>query len=276
MPNEKPFVTVFTPNYNREHLISETIESILNQSYTNFEYIIVDDGSTDNSWDIIQEYAQQDNRIKAFRNKKNLKIVKTRNKGFKLSSPKATYFAIIDSDDVAISKRLEIQVKFLEKNPKYGLVGSNKYIIDENSQIIGYRNYPLSDKEIRKTITIYNPIAQSSVLMRKKVINMIGYYDQKWKFCQDYDYWLRVGRFWKMKNIKTPLIKYRISKNQVKSKSIKDTIIYTYKIQEKAIHKYGYPDSLLNKVYRVFLRVILIYPKIVYILYRIRFSKFPF
>ena len=130
MSNKTPLITVFTPNYNREKVIHETIESILNQTYSNFEYIIIDDGSTDNSWDLIQKYANQDERIRAYRNKRNLKIVKTRNKGFKLSSPNAKYFAIIDSDDVALSKRLEVQVRFLETHPEYGLVGSNKYLID--------------------------------------------------------------------------------------------------------------------------------------------------
>ena len=114
-----------------------------------------------------------------FRNNKNLKIVKTRNKGFDLSSPKAKYFAILDSDDVALPNRIEIQVKFLEKNSDYGLVGSNLLIINENSEIIGIRKYPSTDSEIRKRIMRFNPIAQSSVLLRKEAIKEIGFYDKK-------------------------------------------------------------------------------------------------
>ena len=94
---ELPFITVFTPNYNKEKFLPETIESILNQSYRNFEYIIVDDCSTDDSWAIIQKFAKKDTRIKAYRNESNLKIVKTRNKGLTLSSKDAKYFAIIDT-----------------------------------------------------------------------------------------------------------------------------------------------------------------------------------
>ncbi|MGM0469186.1 MAG: glycosyltransferase family 2 protein [Promethearchaeati archaeon] len=272
MTDKSPFITVFTPNYNREKVVHETIESILNQTYGNFEYIIIDDGSTDKSWEIIQKYANKDDRIKPFRNKENLKIVKTRNKGFKLSSPDAKYFAIIDSDDVALSKRLELQVKFLETHPEYGLVGSNKYLIDENSQIIGHRDYPSTDREIKKVIMRYNPIAQSCVLLRKKVIDKIGYYDETWQVCQDYDYWLRVGRFWKLRNLDVPLVKYRVSKEQVKFKSISDTIKFTYKIQEKALEKYGYSDSVFNKIYRLLLKLSMVYPKIVNYIYRIRFS----
>lgn len=276
MNSSKPFVTVFTPNYNREEVLPETIESILNQTYSNFEYIILDDGSTDNSWQIIQDYAKKDKRIKPYRNEENLRIVKTRNKGFELSSSKAKYFAILDSDDIALPHRLELQVNFMEQNPEFGLAGGNKYLIDENSEIFGYRNYPTRNQEIKKVITRYNPIAQSCVLLRKTVIEQVGKYDEKWKYCQDYDYWLRVGKRWKLRNLELPLIKYRISEEQVKSKNMTETIRYTYKIQEKAIKKYGYSDTLFNKMYRILLRISLIYPKLTYILYRLRFSKFNF
>ena len=128
--NENPFITIFTPNYNGSKFISETLESILGQTYSNFEYIIIDDHSNDDSWKIIQKYAKKDNRIKIYRNEKNLGITKTRNKGFHLSSTRAKYFAIIDSDDVALFDRIKIQIEFLEKNSDYGLVGSNIIIIN--------------------------------------------------------------------------------------------------------------------------------------------------
>jgi len=132
---KNPYVTIFTPNYNCARFISETIESILNQTYENFEYIIIDDCSTDRSWQIIQNYANKDKRIKIYRNKKNLGIVRNRNKGFKKRSPQSKYFVIIDSDDVSLKNRIELQVRFLEDNPYYGLVGSNVIIIDENSKL---------------------------------------------------------------------------------------------------------------------------------------------
>lgn len=265
---KEPFLTVFTPNYNRSRYISETIESILNQSYSNFEYIIIDDCSTDNSWEIIQKYAKKDVRIKVYRNSNNLKIVKTRNLGFKTSSPKAKYFAIIDSDDISLPDRLETQVNFLENNPEYGLVGSNIVIINENSEMIGFREFPLKNDEIHNVLTRFNPIAQSSVLLRKIVIEQIGFYHNKWEVCQDYDYWLRVGVSWKLANIERPLIKYRFSKTQVKATNFKDTLKNTYLIQKKAIEIYGYRDNLLNKLYRTSLKLGMINSKLSYILFR--------
>ena len=265
---KNPFITVFTPNYNGSKYISETIESVIKQSYTNFEYIIIDDHSTDNSWQIIQKYAKKDQRIKTFRNTRNLQIVKNRNCGFQHSSPEAKYFAIIDSDDISLPDRLETQVDFLENNPEYGLIGSNIIIINENSEIIGFRKFPLKDNEIHNVITRFNPIAQSSVLLRKIVIEQIGFYHNRWEVCQDYDYWLRVGISWKLANIERPLIKYRFSKTQVKVTNFKESLKNTYLIQKKAIKIYGYSDNLFNKLYRTSLKLLMINSKLSYILFR--------
>ena len=273
MKKLEPLITVFSPNYNNARYISETIESILNQTYQNFEYIIIDDCSTDNSWQIIQEYAKKDNRIKAYRNLKNLGIVKTRNRGLKAGSANSKYFAIIDSDDVSKLNRLRIQVEFLERNQDYGLVGSNIFIIDEDSNIIGLRQYPSNDREIRKKITRFNPFSQSSVVIRTKVINQVGLYDEIWDVCQDYDYWLRIGINWKFANLDTPLIKYRISKTQIKYTNLKETILNTYLIQKKAIAKYGYRDSAFNKILRIFLKFSLRFPKLLYYIYKIGVLK---
>jgi glycosyltransferase involved in cell wall biosynthesis len=270
---ESAFITVFTPNYNKSKFLRETIESVLQQTYENFEYIIIDDFSTDESWDIISEYAAKDNRIKIYRNEENMKIVKTRNKGFQLSSDYAKYFAILDSDDVSTPERLEEQVKFLEENNEYGLVASNTIIINEESKEIGYRNYVLSDIEIRKVITRINPIAQSSVMIRKQAIKDVGLYDERWNVCQDYDYWLRIGINWKLKNINTPLVKYRLSENQVKITNLKDTIKNTYLIQKKALKEYNYEDSFYNKFYRLILRLSFAYPKFAYFIYKRMINK---
>ena len=270
---ELPFVTVFTPNYNKSKYLQETVESVLQQTYTNFEYIIVDDCSTDESWDIIRAYASKDERIRAYRNDENLKIVKTRNKGFQYSSKEAKYYAIIDSDDVSTPERLEKQVAFLEENPQYGLIGSDTIVIDEESKEIGYRKYASSDLEIRKVITRLNPIAQSSVLIRKQAIQDVGYYDEKWNVCQDYDYWLRIGIDWKLKNFNKPLIKYRLSGTQVKITNLKETVRNTYLIQKKAVKDYNYDDSLYNKFYRLILRLTILYPKFAYFIYRRMINK---
>ncbi|MBM7409116.1 glycosyltransferase family 2 protein [Methanococcus maripaludis] len=228
-----PTVSVIMPNYNNEKYLPEAIESILNQTYENFEFIIIDDCSTDNSWKIIQKYAEKDNRIKAFRNEKNLKIVKTRNKGFKLMSSNSKYIAIFDSDDISMPERLEKQVAFLEKNPDYGLVGSHTLIIDENSEIIGYRKYETDFKKIIKNMLKKNQFAQPSVMIRKSAIYNVGFYDDEFEVCEDYDLWFKFAKNYKIINIDEFLLKYRISNTQSKSTKLKKTLIYTLKVQKK-------------------------------------------
>ena len=272
MIKKNPFITVFTPNYNKSKYISDTIESILNQTYTNYEYIIIDDCSTDNSWEIIKNYAKKDNRIKAFKNKQCLKIVKTRNRGFKISSPNSKYFAIIDSDDVALLTRLVKQVDFLENNPDYGLIGSNIYVINENSIQIGYRKFPSRDEKIKKTILRANPFCQSSVLLRKEVIEELGYYDEEWEVCQDYDYWLRVGIKWKLANLNDFLIKYRISNSQVINIFFKKTLINTYRIQKKAVKIYGYKETIFDKLCLILSGTFPYFPNFFYKINLLRFS----
>ena len=190
-----PFVSVLIPNYNCEKYIGESIKSILDQTYKNFECIIVDDCSTDNSWKIIQTYAKKDKRIKCVRNETNLKIVKSRNKLFDLASSKSKYYAIFDSDDISMPERLEKQVKFLELNKRVMLLGGQLKIIDEDSKEFARRKYPITNKQILKKILLYSVFAQPSVMIRKDVLKKIGYYDLKFTGipCEDYDLWLRVS-----------------------------------------------------------------------------------
>ena len=125
MTKTKPFISIIMPVYNNELYLSYAIESILKQTYSNFEFIIIDDCSTDSSWKIISKYAKKDKRIKAHKNKKNLKIVKTRNKGFELMSKKTKYIAIFDSDDISLPKRILHEVEFLEDNYNFEIVSGH-------------------------------------------------------------------------------------------------------------------------------------------------------
>ncbi|MBA2846972.1 glycosyltransferase involved in cell wall biosynthesis [Methanococcus maripaludis] len=228
-----PTVSVIMPNYNNEKYLPEAIESIVKQTYKNFEFIVIDDCSTDSSWDIIQNYAKKDNRIKAFRNEKNLKIVKTRNKGFKLMSSNSKYIAIFDSDDISMPERLEKQFNFLEKNLDYGLIGGHTYIINESSEIIASRKYETNFKKIIKNIIKKSPVAQPSVMIRKSALLNVGYYNEKYDVCEDYDLWFKIANNYKIGNLDEFLLKYRITKTQSKTTQLKKTLKNTLKIQKK-------------------------------------------
>ncbi len=227
-----PNISVVMPVYNSEKLVWETIESILNQTFIDFEFIIVDDCSTDKSWNIIQKYANKDRRIKAYRNKKNLGVVKTRNKMLDLINHNSKYIAMIDSDDIAKPERLDKQIKFLEKNTDYAIVWAFLEIIDKNGKTIWYRKYPVTPDEIGKTICKKSPLAQPSVMVRKSAWDKVWKYNKNFERVQDYELWFRFFKKWyKLANLPEYLLKYRIHSNQGKSKHLKLTIKNTLKIQ---------------------------------------------
>lgn len=124
-----PLVSVVMPVYNREDLVGRAIESILSQTYPNFEFIIIDDGSTDKTMEIVQSYAQKDNRIVVLKNEMNKGIPTTRNRGH--AAARGKYIAVMDSDDVALPERLEIQTWMMEQHPEWAFSTSRKWTLDD-------------------------------------------------------------------------------------------------------------------------------------------------
>lgn len=243
-------VSVIMPVYNTEKYVAEAIESILNQTFKDFEFIIIDDCSTDWSYQICKEYAKKDKRIRLFRNDKNMGVVKTRNLLFKKVSPESKYIAIIDSDDVAKKDRLEKQVKFMEDNPDYAIIGSNLEIINENWETIGYRKYPETFNEVKKIILKKSPLAQPSALIRKTYLKKVWDYNEKFERAQDYELWVRFFSKWfKLWNIQEALLKYRVFPEQWKSKHLKLTLKNTIKIQVNAIRKYWIKPTISDLIF---------------------------
>jgi glycosyltransferase involved in cell wall biosynthesis len=228
-----PLVSVVMPVHNAERFLREAIESALGQTHRALELVLVDDGSTDGSWAIAQELAAGDARVKAFRNPHNLGIVKTRNRAFAEADPRSEYFAVLDSDDVCMPDRLERQVGFLRAHPDHGLVGGNTLIIDEHGAEVGERRYPSTHEQIIKVITRYNPIAQPSVMIRRSALREVGQYDERYPRCQDYDLWLRMAARWKLANLDSFTLKYRISATQGKRVKLRDSLRFTIDIQRQ-------------------------------------------
>ena len=264
-------VSVLMPAYNCERFIGEAIESVLNQTFTNFELVIIDDCSTDGTWDVILSYAKKDARIKAFQNEKNLKIVKTRNRLFDLASGK--YYAIFDADDVMVPTRLEEQVAFLKRYKNYGAVGSSTVIIDGNSRKIGFRKYPCSNSDIRKKIFKFNPFAQPSMMVRASVIDDVGVYRKEgFDRARDYDLWLRIFEKNKMYNFEKPLLKYRVSKTQGKKTHLKETLRSTVALKKKWVVRKG---TFSDVLYLFLERILLLFPErfVLWLFKKVRYSK---
>lgn len=242
------------PVFNTKKWLGEAVESILHQTFTDFEFIIVDDCSTDGSYELLQEYAQKDKRIKLYKNEKNSGVAFTKNRAIRLST--TDYLASQDSDDVSFTERLQMQYDFLEKNKDFAVVAGNNLIIDETGKQIGQRKY--SD-HIRAVILKKSPVSHPTTMIRKSHFLAVGGYANI-PYVEDYD--LRVKLFvkgYKIKNLSKNLLKYRIRKGQVKSEKVKGTIKGTLRVQSEAYHSLR--PSLSDRIYHFCLQCLQLLPK---------------
>ena len=191
-------ITVLLSVFNGEKWLDKSINSILNQTYRNFEFLIINDGSKDNSLEIIKKYALIDKRIK-FLSHKNIGLTKSLNKGIKNS--KGEWIARIDADDIACPKRLELQIKYATKY-NLGLVGCQSNIIDENDnfkrKIIVPSDYRTIYYHLKNQKQIFS---HSSVLFDKNLVLKLGGYRVAMHKAQDYDLWLRISEVSKVGTI---------------------------------------------------------------------------
>lgn len=219
----QPTISVIMPVYNAERYLDDAIQSILNQTYEDFEFIIINDCSTDNSYNIIKKYEKKDKRIITINNWKNLGITRSLNKGLKRSS--GQHIARMDADDISMINRLEEQIK---KMKHYDVVGSDIIIINEDNEQIGHRDY---EQNIDNIIKIKSPLAHPVVMFNKLLIDKRGY-NENMCSAQDYELWvyfyLQGAR---ITNIKLPLLKYRMHTKANKNKNTKQTIRDTIKVK---------------------------------------------
>lgn len=210
MDKSIPVVSVVMAAYNvfpRD--FHRAITSILSQTYKDFEIIIVDDASTDDTLDIAKAYARKDGRVVVVKNDNNLGAAGARNKGIQRAVGK--YIAIMDADDIAHPKRLAKQVAFLENNPKVGLLGTAYRTIDGSGRTI-QRISPLkTDKLIRWEMLLNSPFAHSSVTYRRELYLQTGGYPEDHLLSEDYELFYRMSAITKMANLKEALVYYRIS-----------------------------------------------------------------
>lgn len=185
---------------NRASFISRAVKSAQNQSFTDWELLVLDDDSNDATEAILASIMASDNRIKYHKNSPALGISKNRNKA--LSLAKGKYIAVLDSDDFWIDgSKLQKQYDFLEANPNYILIGSNIKIIDEKENFIKETTFASEDKEIRKKILKDNQIPHSTVMIRKDLMNKVGGYDNKLSCVEDLDLFLKLGQLGKFKKL---------------------------------------------------------------------------
>ncbi len=192
---------------NRADFIIKAIKSVQNQSFSDWELIILDDDSNDGTEAIIGPFMARDNRIKYHRNSPALGISGNRNRGLSLSTGK--YLAVLDSDDEWVDhEKLKKQYGFLEQNSEYALIGSNIKVVDEKGVFIKSTNFGTEDAEIRKRVLRENQIPHSSVLIRKDLMEKVSGYDEKLSCVEDLDLFLRLGKLGKFRNLQENTVAY--------------------------------------------------------------------
>ncbi len=209
-----PKISVIMPVYNSEKYLKEATDSILSQTYTDFEFIIIDDCSSDSSVKIIEEY--EDNRIVFIKNEENLGVAKTLNRG--LSICKGEFIARMDSDDISLSERFEKQLKYLEENKNTAVVscGVQTFCDDKIISETGWSNS--EPAKIKKDLFFSCAIAHPTVMMRTSAIKEVGGYDPDYNGVEDYELWCRVSEKYDIASVNDVLFKYRVHENQVSRK----------------------------------------------------------
>jgi glycosyltransferase involved in cell wall biosynthesis len=209
-----PIVSVVMSVFNGERFLAEAVESILYQDFLDFEFIIIDDGSTDDSASILDSYQDCDARIRVY-HEEHSGLVKSLNRGCELARGK--YIARMDADDVASKVRLALQVSFMEAHPEIGVVGGSVEWINAVGESLYISTNPTEDGEIKADLLFRRRCAfwHPTVVLRREVFSRAGGYRCTMIGAEDYDFWLRAAENFQLANLETVLVKYRIHSSQV-------------------------------------------------------------
>lgn len=245
---KKPLVSIIMSTYNWEKYISESIESVLKQSYNNFEFIIINDSSNDNTEKIILKYKIKDSRIIYIKNKKNLKLTKSLNKWLNIAKWK--YIARIDDDDIWLKEKLLKQVIFMDNNPEYWICGTSTIIINslgEERKKVLMRE---TNHQIKNNILKSNQFTHSSILIRKYTLDKVWWlYNNSYNWAEDYELWLRIWVISKVYNLPDNLVKYRWLESSIgRTKSLQQKVLW---IKILLLYKNHYPHYTLAIITRI-------------------------
>lgn len=241
-----PTVSVVMSVFNGERFLSESVESILAQTFADFEFLIINDGSTDKTTEILSSYTKLDSRVRVFA-QQNRGRAESLNAGIELAAGR--YIARIDADDVAMANRLQEQVDFLKRHPNVGLLGGACELINDSGQVLQQTRCLLDDSAIQSELLVGNPIWHPAVVMRKEVVVASGGYRKALLDADDYDLWLRMAERSQLANLPQIVLQYRIHSAQV---SIQNMVHQTWCALAArgaaSFRKRGRPDPLVDVV----------------------------
>lgn len=257
---KQPLVSVIIPVYNGQEYIGKSIESIIEQSYKNLELVLVDDCSTDNTWKVVKRYQKRyPKKIKAIKLKQNLGQGGEAAANVAFQNTKGDFIARMDADDISHPDRIKKQVKFMQNNPEYSVVGCNAFVIDVDGNIVGEKKVLTKHEEIYKNYFVFHPMINPTVLVRRSAIKGDKMYLTDNPTNNDYLTFMKmISMGNKFANLEEKLIYYRIHGANDSLKNVRRTFRNSLKTRARAVFKYGYRPTVLSIV-KLMLQIILVY-----------------
>lgn len=229
----KPLVSVVMAAYNGQEYLNIAIDSMLQQTYSNFELILIDDGSTDNTANIVENYT--DKRIR-YIHQSNRGLAAALNHG--IQQARGQYIARMDCDDISYPTRLAEQVAFLEKNKTIGLVGTSFDLVDENGRIIDRSIHLDAPGDLQLEFLVRNPFGHGTIMIRKKALDAVGPYDTN-QTIEDYELWWRFAQKYPVANIPKQLYGWRVVPSSMSHGSDKKRQQYISQLMKDIWSKYA-------------------------------------
>lgn len=231
-PMSAPTISVTMVIRDVERFLGEAIESILRQSLRDFEFIILDFGSSDQSAAIASSWAEKDDRVR-FDSIEPCTLPEARNAA--ISRARGRYVAVMDADDIAAPTRLQEEFEFLEKSPGVGVVGSATEWIDQAGRALRIDYFPTEDAAIRLALLNRCPFCQPSTMIRKEALDWAGGYRTAFLQAEDYDLWTRIAERYQCANLRKTLLKYRIHSSQISAKRQQQQALCVLAAQQSAL-----------------------------------------
>ncbi len=241
-----PLVSVILPAFNAEAFIGDSIRSIINQTYSHIELIIVDDASTDKTLSIIKTFkTRYPSLIKIIQIKKNMNKGGDTCANMAIQLARGKYIARMDADDIADPSRIEKQVKFMEKNKSVFIVGTSAQVINKEGETVGEKIMPQKHADIYSEYMVFHPMIHPTVMFRNHVIKRKTFYKSTFSANNDYyTFFELISRGYEFANLPEKLLKYRIYGNNNSLKTIKKNFFNTLGARMHIFKKYGYPITL--------------------------------
>ncbi len=265
----QPLISVVMPVYNAGDFLVDAIESILNQTYKNFEFVIVDDASTDNSLNILKKYARKTKKIRLFKNISNQGVSITVKRAIK--EARGTFLARMDADDIALPQRLEKQIDYLLKHKKTVAIGGQCLVINKEGEIIGEKKFPESFTEIYRYIYRFIPLQQPTLMIaRKRLPSDFVYYVDGMNTAEEIELFFKLFKYGKVENLPHYLLFYRIHEKNTSLIDVKQTFLLTLVARLKGVFIYGYKPGFLGVLITLFqtITVLLLSRKMIIIVYK--------